>query len=141
QRQQRGNRQFQGNGQTDEDNDGIAYEVADDRHKAAKKRDCNEQQRVRQTHREKENRGQYRIDERDRDLRSHDGGEAAVEIAESRRNFIAANGVKIVLHPMRAPVRVETCFKKEAPGRDDSDYAEKQYRRGAFGKISEVSQV
>ena len=42
---------------------------------------------------------------------------------------------------MRAPVRVEACFEKEAPGCDDSDYTEKQYRRGAFGEISEVSQV
>ena len=96
---------------------------------------------MRQTHCEKENRRQHRIDERDRDLRSHDRREAAVEIAESRRDFIAANGVKIVLHPMRAPVRVEACFEKEAPGCDDSDYTKKQYRRDAFGKISEVSQV
>ena len=58
QKQQRGNRQFQRNRQSDENDDGIAYEVADDRHEAAKKRDRNQQRRVRQMHRDKENRGQ-----------------------------------------------------------------------------------
>ena len=53
---------------------------------------------MRQANREDENRGQYGIDQRDRDLCAHDRGEAAIEIAESRRNFIAANGVEIVLH-------------------------------------------
>ena len=38
-------------------------------------------------------------------------------------------------------MRVEASFEKEAPGRDDSEYAEKQYRRGAPGKIGDVSQV
>ena len=139
QKQQRGNRQFQGRRQRDENNDGIADQIADDRDKAAKKRDGNEQRRMRHVHCEKENRRQHRIDERDRDLRAHDGGEAAVKIAESRRNFIAASGVKIILHPMRTPVRVEASFQKEAPGCDDSEDAEKQDHRGAFGKISEVS--
>src|SRR6478735_5969753 len=97
QKQQRENRQLQRHRQSDEDDDRIAYEVADDRHKAAKKRDCNEQRRVRQTRRENENSGQHRVNERDRNLRSHDGSEAAVEIAESPRYFIAATGVKIVL--------------------------------------------
>src|SRR5437867_6136332 len=141
QKQQGGNRQFQRHRQSDEDDDGIAYEVADDRHKSAKKRDRNQQRRVRRTHREKENRGQYSIDQRDGDLRSHYGGEAAVEIAESPRDFIAANGVKIVFYAMRPPVRIEACFEKQAPGRDDSDYAEKKYRRGALRKIGKISQV
>ena len=38
---------LQRNRQCDEDNDGVAYEVADDRHEAAKKSDRNEQRRVR----------------------------------------------------------------------------------------------
>src|SRR5216117_3620228 len=141
QKQQGGNRQFQRHRQSNEDDDGIAYEVADDRHKSAKKRDRNQQRRVRRTHREKENRGQYSIDQRDGDLRSHYGGEAAVEIAESPRDFIAANGVKIVFYAMRPPVRVEACFEKQAPGRDDPDDTEEQQRGGGFGKISEISQV
>src|SRR5207248_9605172 len=113
QKQQGGNRQFQRHRQSDEDDDGIADEVADDRHKSAKKRDCNEQRRVRQMHRDKENRRQYSIDQRDRDLRSHYGSEAAIAIAKSRPNFIAANGEKIVLHQMPASMSVEAGFEKD----------------------------
>src|SRR5438034_1879189 len=98
QKQQGGNRQFQRHRQSNEDDDGIAYEVADDRHKSAKKRDRNQQRRVRRTHREKENRGQYRIDQRDGDLRSHYGGEAAVEIEETPREFIVANDVSMDIY-------------------------------------------
>src|SRR4029077_12312431 len=96
---------------------------------------------MRQANRKKEDRCQYRVYERDHDLRAHNCGEAAIEIAESCRNFIAANGVEIVLHAMSAAARVEACFNKQAPGCDNCKHTESQYRGRASGKISDVSQI
>jgi hypothetical protein len=71
-----------------------------------------------------EDRGQCGIDERNGDLRAHDGVEASIKIAEPPGDLIAADGVKIILHPMRAPMRVKPGFEKEARGSDDSKDAE-----------------
>src|SRR4029077_12452212 len=111
------------------------------RYKTAKKRNRNQQWRMRQADRKKENCCQYRVDQRDHDLRTHNRGEAPIEIAESCRNLIAANGVEIVLHAMSAAVRVEACFDKQAPGCDNCKHTESQHRGRASGKISYVSQV
>src|SRR6266568_5388181 len=133
--------QLQRNRQSKKNNDRIADQVADDGHQPAEKCDRNDERRVRQANRDNENRGQYRIDQGNRDLCTHDCGEAAVEIAESCGYFIAANRVKIVLHRVRAPVRVEASFEKETARRDNSDNSKNQQRRGAPGKMSEVLQV
>src|SRR6266567_6833508 len=140
-KQQSPDRQFQGNRQRNENNDRITDEVADDGHQTAKKCDRNDERRIREANRDNENRGQYRIDQGNRDLCTHDCGEAAVEIAESCGYFIAANRVKIVLHCVGAPVRVEASFEKETARRDNSDNSKNQQRRGAPGKMSEVLQV
>src|SRR5213080_406124 len=72
---------------------------------------------------------------------AHNRGEAAIKIAESRRNLVAANGVEIVLHAMSAAVRVEACFNKQAAGCDNSKHSENQQRGRASGKVSDVSQI
>src|SRR5262245_28513934 len=96
---------------------------------------------MRYTDRDQKNRRQYRVDRRDHDLCAHDRGEAAIEIAESRGNFIAANGVEIVLYAVSAAVRIQASFDKEAPSRDDSQHAKNQHCRRTLGKISNVAQV
>ena len=42
---------------------------------------------------------------------------------------------------MGPPMRVEASFQKKATGRDDSEHAKGQHRRGAPGKIGHVPQV
>src|SRR5437667_7334286 len=133
--------QLQRNRQSKKNNDRIADQVADDGHQTAEKCDRNNEWRVREANRDNENRGQYRIDQGNRDLCAHDCGEAAVEIAEPRRDFIAANGVKIVLHCVRASVRIQPSLEKETPSGDDPDNSKNQYRRSAPSKMRHVSQV
>ena len=99
-------RQLQGNRQGNENNDCITHQVADNRYQSADKCDCNNERRLRQANSEHKNRSQYRVDQRDGDLRAHDRGKAAVKTAEPRRDFIAGNGIKIVFHCMGAPVGV-----------------------------------
>ncbi len=109
---ERGNRHLQGDRQRDKDNDCVAQKVPDDGHEPAKKRGRNEQRRVRHVNHREEDRGQRGIDERNGDLRAHDGLKASIKIAEASRDLFAADGVKIILHPMSAPVRVEAGFEK-----------------------------
>ena len=96
---------------------------------------------MRQTNRDEKNRCQHCVDKRDHDLCAHHRGEAAIEISESRGNLIAANGVKIVLHPMSAAIRVQASFVKQASSGDDSKHAENQHCCRALSKISDVSQI
>jgi hypothetical protein len=55
--------------------------------------------------------------------------------------LIAADGVKIILHPMRAAVRVKPGFEKEARGSDDSKDAENDVRGRGFGNVCNVTQI
>ena len=119
----------------------LLTRLPDDRHEPAKKCDCNEQRRVRHANRQEKDRSQRGIDERNGDLRAHDRRKASVKIAEPSRDLIAANGVKIILHPMRASVGIKPGFEKEARGSDDSKDAENQVRGRGFGNVCNVAQI
>ena len=79
--------------------------------------------------------------QRDRDLCTHDGREAVVEIAEPLRNLIAADRIKIVLHCMSIAIRIQTSFKEQTHRRDNSDNSEYERGRGTPGKMCDVAQV
>src|SRR5262249_51271612 len=72
---------------------------------------------------------------------AHHGGKAPVKIAETPRDFIAAYRVKIVLHPMRAPIGVKSGFEKKARRCDNSKDAEHEVRSRSFGKVCNIAQV
>src|SRR5437763_16762235 len=96
---------------------------------------------MRQTNRKEKDRCQHRIDKRDHDLCAHNRGEAAIKIAESRRNLVAADGEAAVLHAMSAAVTAEACINKEAAGCDNPKQAQNQYRRRASTKVHYDSQL
>src|SRR5205085_12421658 len=125
----------------DENDDRVADDIADDREKAAEKRQADNDRAIGQSDEKDEDRGQHRIDRRDRHLGADDGGKAAVKFAEARRDLVAVNRIEIVLELVGFTEEIEPAIEEQAHRADDRDDDENEGRRSVAGEISENAEV
>src|SRR5947209_3648916 len=125
----------------EENDDGVAEDVANDREQPAEECEPDDNRRVGNSNRENEDCRQEGVDRGDNHLGADYRGKAPVEVTEARGNFVGEDRVKIIPNLVGFTEQIEPPIEENAHRANDRDDDKNKSRRSVAGKISEIANI